>query len=52
MIDPDAGDVAEGWMRFWGVFGRPWPVVIGFALADIMSRVAFTVVVAIAKAIL
>lgn len=27
----------DGWMRFWDTFTLPWPVVLGFALAQAIS---------------
>lgn len=41
-----------GWMRFWGVFGQPWPIMIGFALAEAASRVLWFILMAIIKAML
>jgi hypothetical protein len=28
----------DGWMRFWGTFARPYPVMLGFCAATIASR--------------
>jgi hypothetical protein len=28
----------DGWMRFWGTFTKPLPVVFGFAIAGSVSE--------------
>ena len=41
------GQIIEGWWRYWGTFGRPWPVVLGFFLAWTVSKLAADIIFAI-----
>lgn len=38
----------EGWLRFWHTFDRPFPVVIGFAVANSLSMIAAKILINIA----
>lgn len=35
--------IMDGWMRFWGVFSQPLPVVVGFALAHTACRALYEI---------
>lgn len=44
--------VARGWIRFWGVFARPVPEMVGFGLAMLCSDLLYAVVKSAVRALI